>query len=150
MQNSWRVSLGYLSHTSPHILNISLSCSTTRTTEARGGGQTWVHTGHSNRRLGLSGFWTLRRGRLFPPIRCCPRPSKPVPSPPTSPWPWLSVSAAPQTVWGQRATQQPHIRHGSSPLCGCWMVNYPEMSLTECGSEFLQRMWKEGCTISKK
>lgn len=34
-----------------------------------------------------------------------------------SPWPWLSVAVPLQTVWGQRLTQQPHIRHGSGPLC---------------------------------
>lgn len=87
-----------------------------------------------DRRLGLSGSCTPRQGP-FPPIRCCPRP------PPSSPWPWLSVTVALQTVWGQRLTQQPHIRHGSSPLCvhKCWMANHPKPRLLECGPEFLQR-----------
>lgn len=79
-----------------------------------------------DRRLGLSGSCTPRQGP-FPPIRCCPRP------PPSSPWPWLSVTVALQTVWGQRLTQQPHIRHGSSPLCvhKCWMANHPKPRLLE-------------------
>ena len=62
-----------------------------------------------------------------------------LPNPP--PRPWLSVTVALQTVGGQRLTQQPHIRHGSRPLCPYkrWMVNHPIISLLECGFEFLQR-----------
>lgn len=120
-------------------------CSPSRATEVSGNrqGRTWgskgVHTRHcvpSDRRLGLSGFCTPRQG-AFPPIRCRLRPPPPL----SSPWPWLSVTAALQTDWGQRLTQQPHIRHGSNPLCPykCRMVNHPKISLLECGFEFLQR-----------
>lgn len=84
--------------------------------------------------LELSGFCSARQGTLTP-IRRFPH-SGPNPA---WPWPWLPVTTALQTVQGQRLTQQPHIRHGSSPLCQCWMVNRPKISLLECVTEFRQR-----------
>lgn len=84
--------------------------------------------------LELSGFCSPRQGTLAP-IRCFPH-SSPYPA---WPWPWLPVTMALQTAQGQRLTQQPHIRHGSSPPCQCWMVNRRKISLLECVTEFRQR-----------
>lgn len=70
------------------------------------------HTQHrlpSDRRLELSGFCSPRRGTLAP-IRCFPHTGLN----PAWPWLWLPVTVALQTAQGQRLTQQPHIRHGSS------------------------------------
>lgn len=61
---------------------------------------------------------------------------------PTSPFP-LTLTPhhrGPPDSPGQRLTQQPHIRHGSSPPCQCWMVNQHKTSLLECVTEF--RQWQ--------
>lgn len=87
-----------------------------------------------DRRLDLSGFCSPRRATLAP-IRCVPHTG---PNP-AWPWPWLPVNVALQTAQGQRLTQQPHIRHGSSPPCQCWMVNHHKTGLLECVTEFRQR-----------
>lgn len=120
--------------------------SPSRATEVSGNrqGRTWgskgVHTRHRLPSDRLSGtVWVLHSQTGSPSTRQMlptpiPIPLLPLDLDSLSPWPF-------QTVWGQRVTQQPHIRHGSSPLCPyeCWMVNHPKISLLECGFEFLQR-----------
>lgn len=106
--------------------------------------QTWgskgvqsLHCVCLDRRLGLSGSCTPRQGGgAFHPSDAAYPPT----SIPPLPLDLDSVTVALQTVWGQRLTQQPHIRHGSSPLClyKCWMANHPKIHLLECGLEFLQ------------
>lgn len=92
--------------------------------------------------LELSGFCGPRWGYLAP-VRRFPHTG------PTSHFPLTLTPRhrGPPDSPGQRLTQQPHIRHGSSPPCQCWMVNRHKMSLLECVTEFRQRgtrkVWNE-------